>query len=99
MQVLPDDERPSLEDLMEHVALKIVPIYKQAKQASPSSTKKPKERLQMIAVIKEITRYIKEKPLTEVLIKVKKDVFENSKTHVNILIFPTSLSCLHQAYL
>lgn len=96
MQVLPDDERPSLEDLMEHVALKIVPIYK---QASPSSTKKPKERLQMIAVIKEITRYIKEKPLTEVLIKVKKDVFDNSKTHVNILIFPTSLSCLHQAYL
>ena len=66
MKVLPVDQRSSLEDLMEHIALEIVPFYRKAqKECQPVPTKLT-ERLELSTIIQEIVNYVKEKSLAEV---------------------------------
>lgn len=66
--MLPPEQRPSVEDLIEHVALKIVPLYKETLIASPAPAKVAQERLQFGTAVEAITKFIKDKPLAEVRI-------------------------------
>ncbi|XP_068722173.1 uncharacterized protein [Montipora capricornis] len=67
LKVLPEDEQPSMESFLEHIAREIVPIYHECKPSRTTPVNSVKQQIQLTSVLKEISEFIKEKPLQEVL--------------------------------
>ena len=68
--MLPEGEQPSIESLLEHIARDIVPIYHQSRTSAKPAENSVKEsgpQVQLTNVLKEISKFIKKKPLDEVI--------------------------------
>ena len=68
--MLPEGEQPSIESLLEHIARDIVPIYRQSRASAKPAENSVKEsglQVQLTNVLKEISKFIKKKPLDEVI--------------------------------